>query len=635
MLMPLVFAMIQSPMRVLVSDLDLSTVEQGWGNPMHDRSVEGHPLTIGGNGFAKGLGTHANSRFEILLYGTSKRFTATVGVDDEVGERGSVVFVVKLDGKERFRSRVLHGGESQDCDVDLSGARRMDLLVQEADHGIDYDHADWCEPVVTFSGKRPSAFKVKQEPPMPIAHIGSDKPEIHGPRIVGCSPNAPFLFRIPASGVRPIKFSAINLPPGVKLDSQQGILSGRVRSVGRWRLAVGVTSPLGRDKRDLTIVCGFHKLALTPPMGWNSWNVWGTSVDATKVRNAAGSFIRSGLANYGYQYVNIDDAWEGSRDSEGNIEPNAKFGDIGQLAAEVHSIGLKLGIYSSPGPKTCAGYEASYRHELSDAKTYARWGVDYLKYDWCSYGEIVKGSTLFDFQKPYLVMREALDQSGRDIVFSLCQYGMGDVYKWGKSVGGNLWRTTGDITDTWSSMSSIGFSHSERASGASPGGWNDPDMLVVGQLGWSSSIRPTHLTPNEQITHITLWSMLAAPLILGCDLTKLDAFTCDLITNPEVLDVDQDSLGKAATRAWKRGDLEVWTRPLYDGSTAVALFNRGSEAADFQLSWRQLGLARPGRVHDLWTRHDVIHQGMSLRKKVAGHGAALFSLIHSTRAARG
>jgi alpha-galactosidase len=231
---------------------------------------------------------------------------------------------------------------------------------------------------------------------------------------------------------------------------------------------------------------------------------------------------------------------------------------------------LKLGIYSSPGETTCAGFPASYGHEVQDAKTFGKWGVDYLKYDWCSYDHHAKDRSLPELQKPYIVMQKALDTSSRDIVYSMCQYGDGDVWKWGEEVGGNTWRTTGDIQDTWSSMANIGFAQNGHEKFAGPGHWNDPDMLVVGMVGWGKP-HPSRLTPDEQVTHITLWSLLSAPLLVGCDMSKLDSFTTSLLTNDEVLAVDQDPLGKPAGR--RATDYEVWARPLSDGTVAKKVSN--------------------------------------------------------------
>jgi len=335
--------------------------------------------------------------------------------------------------------------------------------------------------------------------------------------------------------------------------------------------------------------------------------------------------VKSGLTAHGYQYINIDDCWEGTRDARGEIRPNEKFPDMKALADFIHERGLKFGIYSSPGPKTCAGFEGSFGHEEQDAQTYARWGVDFLKYDWCSYGQIAKDDSLQELQKPYRLMREALDRCGRDIVYSLCQYGMGKVWEWGAQVGGNLWRTTGDIGDTWSAISSIGFSQNGLEKYAGPGRWNDPDMLQAGFLGGALP-RPTRLTPNEQIAQMTLWSLIAAPLILSCDLSRLDQFTLDLLTNDEVLDVNQDPLGKAAGCRAKDGLKEIWARPLFDGTLAVGLFNLSSERMTVTARWPDLGLKGRQPVRDLWQQKNLgVFEG-SFAAEVPAHGAAMVKI---------
>ena len=283
-------------------------------------------------------------------------------------------------------------------------------------------------------------------------------------------------------------------------------------------------------------------------MGWNSWNCWAGAIDDAKVRAAADAMVASGLAAHGYEYINIDDTWEKGRDANGEVLGNEKFPDMKALADYVHGKGLKLGIYSSPGPRTCANFEGSYQHEEQDAKTYAKWGIDYLKYDWCSYGEIARSRELSELKKPYAVMRDALDKCGRDIVYSLCQYGMGKVWEWGESIGANCWRTGGDINDSWGSVVECGFSQDGHQKFAGPGHWNDPDMLVVGMVGWSANLHPSKLTHNEQVTHITLWSLLSSPLLIGCDMARLDQFTSDLLMNDEVIAINQDPLGKPAGR---------------------------------------------------------------------------------------
>jgi alpha-galactosidase len=293
------------------------------------------------------------------------------------------------------------------------------------------------------------------------------------------------------------------------------------------------------------------------------------------------------------------------------------------LGDYIHSRGLKLGIYSSPGPLTCAGFTASYRFEEQDAAQYARWGIDYLKYDWCSYGSIEKARTREALEKPYRLMRRALNGVHRDIVFSLCQYGMGNVWEWGGEAGGNSWRTTGDIEDTWESMSGIGFAQAGHEKFAKPGNWNDPDMLVVGKVGWGPQLHPTRLTPNEQYTHITLWALLAAPLLIGCDMTQLDQFTASLLTNDEVLDVSQDPLGRQASRVRVNGDIEVWAKDMEDGSKAVGLFNRGRWKSDVPLLWSELGMTGTQSVRDLWRQKNLGEFPAGITLPVARHGAVL------------
>jgi alpha-galactosidase len=356
----------------------------------------------------------------------------------------------------------------------------------------------------------------------------------------------------------------------------------------------------------------YNGLAKTPPMGWNSWNHFEERVDDRVVRETADAMVSSGMAAAGYVYVNIDDTWEAGRDAQGNIVPNKKFPDMKALADYVHSKGLKLGIYSSPGPLTCGGYEGSYRHEEQDARTYAAWGIDYLKYDWCSAGRIYHNA---DLRAIYQRMGDALERSGREIVFSLCEYGMGDVWAWAPKVTGNLWRTTGDIEDNWKSMSKIGFDQGRLAPYAGPGHWNDPDMLEVGNGG---------MTADEYRTHFSLWSMLAAPLMAGNDLRSMSGETRDILTNRDVIAIDQDTLGREAVRAFEEGGVEVWTRPLADGAMAVGIFNRNADQRQSGFAWTRIGLAAaPALVRDLWRHADVAPDPGLCPFVVAGHGVVL------------
>ncbi len=352
-------------------------------------------------------------------------------------------------------------------------------------------------------------------------------------------------------------------------------------------------------------------LARTPPMGWNSWNKFAGRVDDASVRGMADAMVSSGMRDAGYIYINIDDTWEGGRDAQGNITTNKKFPDMKALADYVHAKGLKLGIYSSPGPNTCAGYEGTYGHEEQDARTWARWGIDYLKYDWCGARNLYTDE---EMQAVYQKMGDALRAAGRPIVYSLCQYGFADVWKWGAEVGGNLWRTTGDIRDTYDSMEKIGFAQDEHAPFAGPGHWNDPDMLEIGNGG---------MNEDEYRTHMSLWSILAAPLLAGNDLRDMPAAIAAILMNREVIAVDQDRLGKEGRRAWQSGEQEIWVRELAGGGRAVAVFNRAAAPATVAVNWAELGIPKPSGARDLWAHRDL-GTGETQSVTVAAHGVALW-----------
>jgi alpha-galactosidase len=342
------------------------------------------------------------------------------------------------------------------------------------------------------------------------------------------------------------------------------------------------------------------QLAATPPMGWNSWNHFAGKVTDADVRSAADAMVASGMRDAGYVYVNVDDTWQGQRDERGYIRPNSRFPDMRALGDYIHSKGLKFGVYSSPGPKTCAGFEGSYGHEEQDAQTYADWGVDFLKYDLCGLRAIMR---LYDpaqdpakanaiMREAYVKMHKALLKTQRPIVYSICQYGVDAVWEWGAEVGGNLWRTTEDIGDSYRSMALIGFSQAGLERFAKPGQWNDPDMLEIGNGGMNA---------DEYRTQMSLWAMLAAPLLAGNDLSKMDDATKSILMNKEVIAVDQDKLGVQGSRF---GPLQVWVKPLEGGAKAVALFNVVTDHVPAPISLR---LGFQGLVHarDLWAHKDL------------------------------
>jgi alpha-galactosidase len=348
-------------------------------------------------------------------------------------------------------------------------------------------------------------------------------------------------------------------------------------------------------------------LSVTPPMGWNSWNFFHRDVTDKDVRSAADALVSTGMKDAGYVYVNIDDTWEGDRDADGVLHANSKFPDMKALADYVHSKGLKLGIYSGPGPKTCAGYAASLDHEMQDAQLYASWGIDYLKYDLCSFRSAVmtaqapndKAAQMRLMISAYDKMDKALKATGRPIVYSLCQYGWDAVWEWGPSVGASLWRTTGDIQANWNSIYSILNEQEGLAKYAGPGHWNDPDMLEVGN---------GRLTSAENRTHFSMWAMLAAPLLAGNDLAHMPPDVLAILTNRDVIAIDQDRLGHEATHAYSDGEVDVWTRHLAGGAMAVAVINAGSDRVSthpFHLSLAKLGLHGSQKGKDLWAGKEI------------------------------
>ncbi|MEI7726913.1 MAG: putative Ig domain-containing protein [Bacteroidota bacterium] len=463
------------------------------------------------------------------------------------------------------------------------------------------------------------------EIPYILTPKSSPEPRINGAKVFGVRPWSPFLYKVAATGKPPLKYSASDLPEGLVINQENGQITGSMKKKGEYIVKLTVENQLGYAERELKIIVG-DVISLTPPLGWNSWNCWGLSVSDKKVRQSAGALVSSGLINHGWSYINIDDGWEDTHDKNGNILTNSKFPNMPALCNYVHSLGLKIGIYSSPGPKTCGGYEGSYTFEAKDAMNYASWGIDYLKYDWCSYGNIAPDPTLEQLKKPYKEMKHALRKANRDIHYSLCQYGMGDVWTWGAEVDGNSWRTTGDIEDTWESLSSIGFSQGKCSPYSAPGRWNDPDMLIVGWVGWGPALHYTRLTPSEQYTHITLWSLLAAPLLIGCDLDQLDPFTLNLLANDDVLAINQDPLGRQASPIRVTDEYEIWARDLEDGSKAIGLFNKTEKPLNVPVEMKQLQLDGKWNMRDVWTQCDLGKVRGHFEMKTRPHGARLVIL---------
>jgi alpha-galactosidase len=469
-------------------------------------------------------------------------------------------------------------------------------------------------------------------------------PRINGPSIFGVRPGSPFLYRIPATGDRPMEFSVDRLPSGLKVDAKTGHITGSLRKRGDHTVTLRAQNRLGIGERHFTIVVG-DEICLTPAMGWNSWNVWGDKVTAENILRSARAMVSSGLINHGWTYINIDDAWQGKRGGRFNgIQGNERFPDMKGLCDAIHAMGLKVGIYSTPWTTSYAVYIGSsaenpegtwqsptipkkgnlnkkilpwavgkYSFFSADAKQWADWGIDYLKYDW-SPNEVPETAE----------MHKALRVSGRDVVYSLSNNAPYENFPKLAQIA-NSWRTTGDIRDTWISLSRIGFSQDKWAPYAAPGHWNDPDMLVVGYVGWGNP-RPNGLTPDEQYTHISLWCLLASPLLVGCDMDRLDDFTVNLLTNDEVIAVNQDPLGKQAVSVSAEGMIRVYAKAMADGSKAVGLFNLGETDTSITVRWSNLRLLVPQKVRDLWRQSDVGVFETEFKAIVAPHGAELYRI---------
>lgn len=645
-----------APRTAYVDEFDLSSSSCGFGKKTQARrSVEGNALTVRGTVFERGFGSHPEGAVVFRSNGKVTAFDASVAIDDDstnaVPYRAGkgygepmAVFKVWADGKVAWTSEVVRQGlKPVEAHVDLSGAREIILETCSAGGWRDFPsaNADWLD--ARFTCDAGAELEVVDDPAQ-FAQLGMltppapKKPRINGADIWGVRPGHPVIFRVATSGERPIRFSAKGLPDGVVLD-EKGVLRGTApKAQGDYDIEVTAENAHGKATRTIRLAVG-DTIALTPPMGWNSWNTLCYRLTADKVKAAAKAMDESGLGDYGWSYVNLDDWWEmnnsgcqrvemrrkdfggredvvgPARDGEGRIIPNRSFPDMKGLTDYIHSFGFRAGLYSSPGPRTCGQCEGSYGHEMQDATSWAEWGFDYVKYDWCSYRDIFDnkfksaGKAIPDWftrdpewERPYRLMRDCLRKQNRDILFSFCQYGRGRTQEWARDAGANCWRSWNDLKDTWPWMEEAIESHIKGAyhEVSGPGCWADPDMMIVGQQLSFGYDHPTFLTPNEQYTHVSIWAMIGSPMLIGCDLTTMDDFTKGILMNDEVIAVSQDRLGKAARRIRHVDAESVWTRPLVGGFTAVALVNRSPVAREIKVTFAELGLEGVCWVKDLW-----------------------------------
>jgi len=488
-------------------------------------------------------------------------------------------------------------------------------------------------------------------------------PQINGPRLFGARPDKIFIYPVPVSGAQPIQMEAKGLPATVQFDTQTGIITGKIHIPGNYPIKLTVKNKFGKTTRVFSLVIG-DRLALTPPMGWSSWYSYGRNVTQKQIELTAKLMKEKGLQQLGWTLLEVDDPWanqpaknnpvwaelktrpdnkvyhyyEGPdnlttrqgapRDGSGNLVPSSFFPNLKGMTETLHRQGFKAGIYSSPGPLTCGGAAGSYNHELQDAKFWSDMGFDYLKYDWCSYGVFAKDTSRAEYIKPYKLMAGALQQQQRDIIFSLCQYGMGNVWEWGNEAGGQLWRTEQDIRDNWSSIHNAMKKLADKAAYVKPGNWNDPDILQIGTIGGNDEDgkkRANHLSAEEQKTHFSMWCMLSAPLLIGANMEDIDEATLRLLQSQEMIAVDQDALGKAAKRLKVMDNqLEIWQKPMEDGSFIIALLNASDTTITSNVNILNFELPHlPATITDLWAKQTAHFPEGDIPVNIPSHGIVI------------
>jgi alpha-galactosidase len=651
-LLPLIFSC-QNESVLWLNDIDLTGMTSGMGSAKSNQTILMGPLTISGQVFEKGIGTHAVSALMLDLSGHSIYITGKAGIDDTATNKASANFLLIGDRKILWQSGIMHRGDSAVAfKVRINKIKMLGLLVTDSGDGIEQDYADWVDVSIAYRGSAPIMAKYIVEEPYLLTPPPPPEPRISGPRVVGVRSGSPFLFRIPCTGEKPIIFSTKSLPEELIIDPASGIITGKITKRGTYRSVLSAKNRKGESSRELRIVVG-DSLMLTPSMGWNSWYIHYNRVSDSIMRNAADQMIESGMADFGYQYINIDDCWMvcsnsndpdiggPARNRSGRILSNKRFPDMKALTEYIHKKGLKAGLYTSPGPTTCGNYIGSYRHEAMDARTFAEWDFDFLKYDWCSYDRIAPDHSLESLKAPYILMWNELKKQNRDIVLNLCQYGMGNVWTWGGEAG-NSWRTTGDL-GLMRGLSMPGFYYIGRSNAdhweyAKPGSWNDPDYILIGWVGSAFEMgqgTKTNLSPSEQYFYMSMWSLMSAPLIFSGDMAKLDDFTLNILCNHEVIDINQDPSGKQGHIIREGNNEMIMVKELEDGSLAVGLFHVTGDIDDpaGYLNWgepvkimvtaEELGLSGKFRVHDVWCQQDLGEFAEKYEAEIPYHGVKL------------
>ncbi|MBL7817079.1 MAG: NPCBM/NEW2 domain-containing protein [Saprospiraceae bacterium] len=641
---------------VWLDDLTIQTYSEGIrpvqakGNYMRDT------LQFNGVKYTRGLGAQSPCVLVFLLDKHATRFSALVGADDAGNKDIALSFYVLGDGKVLFKSEKMRIGDTPvPIDIDLKGIKQLGLLVKDSVGGVGNKrtYCNWVNAKLEMiDNYQPEHVKNTDEKYI-LTPPSVSAPKINSAKLFGATPNNPVLYTIAATGERPMVFSVKNLPKGLSIDTQTGIISGKIAQKGTYSTVLKAKNKFGEATKSLKIVIG-DTIALTPPIGWNGWNSWAAQIDREKVIASADAMVKMGLRDHGWTYINIDDAWQGIRTGDLTaLQPNEKFPKFKEMVDYIHSLGLKAGLYSTPYIASYAGYVgassdfekggethdsiaknrrafnriAPYRFETNDARQMAIWGVDFLKYDW----RIDVNSTER--------MSTALKQSGRDIVFSISNNAPFEkVTDWARLT--NMYRTGPDIKDSWTSLFLTAFSLDKWSPYTGHGHWADPDMMILGNVTIGPEMHPTRLTPDEQYSHVSIFSLLAAPMLIGCPIEQLDAFTLNLLTNDEVIAINQDPLGKAARLVVEENGVQIWMKPLEDGSYAVGLFNTadygktpeshfrwGTETPKlFTFDFAKIGLKGTFKLRDVWRQKDLGNFKDAFKTDIRHHGVVLLQM---------
>ena len=642
----------QGTNQIWLDDLDIPAFSDGIPGVSTKASASGEPIQLGGVKYSRGLGISQIGLMVFQLDGNATQFSAIVGADDNANKATETHFYILGDRKILFESGPMKVGDvPKKININLTGVKRFGILVKTEASSQKF-YSDIANAQFTM---------LENKMPQPIANDGeryiltpavAKTPRINSPKIFGAKPGSPFLFTVVATGEAPISYSVDHLPNGLTIDSKTGIITGVLNKKGTYLVTMKANNNFGAAQKQLTIKIG-DTISLTPPIGWNGWNSWARLIDREKVIASANAMVNMGLSKHGWTYINIDDGWQGYRTANNYaLQPNKKFPDFKGMIDEIHSKGLKLGLYSTPWITSYAGfgggssnfedgalpdsiinnkrsfrYTGKYRFEKQDAIQMAQWGVDYLKYDW----RIELGSAER--------MSEALKKSGRDIIYSLSNSApFSQVKDWARI--SEAWRTGPDIRDSWLSLYVSAFTLDKWGPYGGPGHWNDPDMMILGNVTTGAKLHPTRLTPNEQYSHVSLFSLLAGPILIGCPIEQLDAFTLNLLSNDEVIEVNQDPLGKSARLVLEEQGVQVWLKQLEDGAYAVGIFNTADfgktpasyfrwedeQAANYTLDFNKLKLKGLFNVRNVWTQKEVAANAKSFKATVPHHGVVLLKL---------